>query len=88
MKELTQLSLSEAERNMFLKVGRVAADIGQDAYVVGGFVRDRLLNRNQNRQEQDVDIVTVGDGPALARALPRNCPMSRKWLFSNALERL
>ncbi len=74
MKGLTRFSLSEAERDIFSRIGQIAAGIGQEAYVVGGFVRDRLLNRNQDRQEQDVDIVTVGDGPALAQAVADQLP--------------
>lgn len=74
MKGLTRFSLSEAERDLFSRIGQIAAGIGQEAYVVGGFVRDRLLNRNQDRQEQDVDIVTVGDGPALAQAVADQLP--------------
>ena len=74
MKGRTPFSLSEAERNLFSRIGQIAASLGQEAYVVGGFVRDRLLNRNQNRKEQDVDIVTVGDGPALAQAVADALP--------------
>lgn len=74
MKGLTRFSLSEAERDLFSRIGQIAAGIGQEAYVVGGFVRDRLLDRNQDRQEQDVDIVTVGDGPALAQAVADQLP--------------
>jgi tRNA nucleotidyltransferase/poly(A) polymerase len=74
MKGLTRFSLSEAERDLFSRIGQIAAGIGQEAYVVGGFVRDRLLDRNQDRKEQDVDIVTVGDGPALAQAVADQLP--------------
>ena len=38
---------------------------GLETYVVGGFVRDLLLDRKQ--ELSDIDIVTVGSGISLAR---------------------
>lgn len=51
------------------KIFGIIADICQknevEAYVIGGYVRDILLNRNS----KDVDIVVVGDGVAVASDL-------------------
>jgi len=47
------------------KVGEAAADQGVETYLVGGFVRDKLLGRNT----KDADFVCVGDGIALAHAV-------------------
>ncbi len=47
------------------KVGEAAADLGMETYLVGGFVRDKLLGRNT----KDADFVCVGDGIALAHAV-------------------
>ncbi len=47
--------------------GQLAAEEGQEAYVVGGVVRDVLLGRDLN----EVDIMVVGDGIAFARRLSR-----------------
>ena len=47
------------------KVGEAAADLGVETYLVGGFVRDKLLGRNT----KDADFVCVGDGIALAHAV-------------------
>lgn len=47
------------------KVGEAAADLGVETYLVGGFVRDKLLERNT----KDADFVCVGDGIALAHAV-------------------
>ena len=46
---------------------RLAARQGARAFLVGGAVRDLLLNRGADRT--DIDIVVEGDAPALARAL-------------------
>jgi tRNA nucleotidyltransferase (CCA-adding enzyme) len=48
-------------------IGRKAYELGDQAYAVGGFVRDLLL-RNEN---YDIDVVVEGDGIRLARALAR-----------------
>jgi tRNA nucleotidyltransferase (CCA-adding enzyme) len=45
------------------QIGEIAADIGCEAFVVGGFVRDLFLYR----QDEDLDIVIEGEGIAFAR---------------------
>ncbi len=49
---------------VFQAVSDAAAELGVETYVVGGFVRDLILNRNS----KDVDFVCVGSGIALATA--------------------
>ncbi len=44
-------------------IGEKALEIGYDAYVVGGFVRDLFLYRNN----EDIDIVIEGDGIEFAK---------------------
>ena len=44
------------------KIGQSADDLNIPAYLVGGFVRDLLINR----KNKDIDIVVVGDGIAFA----------------------
>ena len=44
-------------------VGKAGDELSYPTYVVGGFVRDRIINR----PSKDMDFVCVGDGPALAR---------------------
>jgi len=55
-------SIQPHERKVFELVGRCARAIDAPAYVVGGYVRDRLLGR----PTKDIDIVCVGDGIRLA----------------------
>lgn len=48
---------------VFRLIGEVADSMGQEVYVVGGYVRDIFLQRNS----ADIDFVTVGSGIELAR---------------------
>lgn len=50
------------ERKIFDTIAQAAEKINVPAYVVGGYVRDRLLARGT----KDIDIVCVGDGIKLA----------------------
>ena len=61
------MKILEAVSNpIFKNVAEVADEINQETYVVGGFVRDYLLNRGQKK---DIDFVTVGNGILLAKEL-------------------
>lgn len=55
-------SILPHERKIFELVGACARELGVPAYVVGGYVRDRLLGR----ATKDIDIVCVGSGIKLA----------------------
>lgn len=56
------IDFSDKEKLVFRKIAEAAAEIGVDCYVIGGFVRDKIIGR----QTKDADIVCVGDGIALA----------------------
>ena len=47
---------------VFRLIGEAADELGRDAYVVGGYVRDIFLERTSH----DIDFVTVGSGIELA----------------------
>jgi putative nucleotidyltransferase with HDIG domain len=60
---------------------RQSADqIGVDAYVIGGFVRDKILNR---KDPKDIDIVSVGKGIDLAKAVAQNLGKTKVNVFKN-----
>lgn len=59
------LSLSEKEEKLFRTLAAAAAETHVPAYVIGGFVRDKFLNR----RTKDIDVVCIGDGIALAHAV-------------------
>ena len=51
------------EHPIFNIVTQAADELGLETYVIGGFVRDLILNRNQPK---DIDFVCVGSGIELA----------------------
>ena len=51
------------ERKIFDQISTAAEDLSFPTYVVGGYVRDRLLGR----PSKDMDIVCVGSGIKLAK---------------------
>jgi len=51
---------------VFKLIGQCADEIGVDAYVIGGFVRDIFLNRTHKK---DIDVVAIGKGIDLAECV-------------------
>ncbi len=60
LKEILPAHIYETLKEM----GEVAAQLGFNIYVVGGFVRDLLLRK----PNLDIDLVVEGDGPEFVRA--------------------
>lgn len=56
-------NINEEERRLFQLIGVKARALGYPVYLVGGYVRDRLLSR----PSKDVDVVCVGSGITLAQ---------------------
>ncbi|MCL6272746.1 CCA tRNA nucleotidyltransferase [Muricauda sp. 2012CJ35-5] len=48
---------------IFELIGEASSEIGVNSYVIGGFVRDYLLNRGTPK---DIDVVAIGSGIKLA----------------------
>jgi poly(A) polymerase len=63
------------KHSIFQLVSKSADELHQDAYVVGGFVRDFLLERNQKK---DIDFVTIGSGIELATKVHANAKSASK----------
>ncbi len=59
--------VSPLSNPVFRKISRIVDDIGVEAYVVGGYVRDYYLRRPST----DIDVVVVGSGIDVAEALGR-----------------
>ena len=56
------ISVNEREQFVFKKIAKAAEELNLQAFLIGGFVRDKIIGRNT----KDADIVCLGDGIALA----------------------
>lgn len=56
------INCSEKELFVFKKIAHAAKELQMPCYIIGGFVRDKLIGR----KTKDADIVCVGDGIELA----------------------
>ncbi|WP_243388944.1 CCA tRNA nucleotidyltransferase [Flavobacterium aurantiibacter] len=74
----TQNHAAALQHPIFSYVAKTAAQTGVQAYVVGGFVRDYLLNRSG---KPDIDFVVVGNGIAFAEAVATHLPTRPKVQF-------
>lgn len=72
-----ELVFSTAEQYIMELVRKAAAQIGVEAYPIGGFVRDKILGRST----KDIDIVCNGDGIDLAHAVAELLPQPAKVAF-------
>lgn len=60
-----QIQCSDREEVVFRHIGAAARALQVPAYLIGGFVRDKIIGR----PTKDADIVCLGDGIALAHAV-------------------
>ena len=76
------------EHSIFARVAKVAAEVGLDTYVVGGYVRDLILGR----PSKDIDFTCVGSGIHLAQAVAKtfdfHVPLSVFKNFGTAMLKL
>ena len=59
------------QHTIFKTISQSAKDLGLEAYVIGGYVRDFILNRGTHK---DIDIVAVGSGIDLAKNVAKKLP--------------
>lgn len=64
---------------VFKVVSQIVSEQGLEAYVIGGYVRDLLLER----PSKDIDIVVVGNGMDLAQAAAEKLRVKKVSLFKN-----
>lgn len=68
MKILTDAEIAERiDTKMFRILSETVDEMGLEAYIVGGYVRDMLLER----PSKDVDVVVVGSGIEVAKAFAK-----------------
>ena len=77
---LATINLSANEKAIFEKIASAARALGVPAYVIGGFVRDKVMAR----KTKDIDVVCVGSGIELAQEVAQNIkPRPRVVFFKN-----
>jgi len=75
---MKQLNYTNGIRHPFFKtIANAAMDLNTEAFVIGGFVRDLLLDRPC----KDVDIVTSGDGIRLAEESAKRLGVKKVSVF-------
>lgn len=75
----TQNFAHKLKHPVFKVVSQIISEKGLEAYVIGGFVRDLLLER----PSKDIDIVVVGNGMDLAQAAGEKLRVKKVNLFKN-----
>lgn len=74
------MKMKKLKNKIFLQISEVADEMGLETYVIGGFVRDLYLGR----PSKDIDIVTIGSGIELAKAVSKQLePSPRVNVFKN-----
>ena len=66
-------------KRIFETISNVGNEIGQDAFVIGGYVRDQLLNR----ETKDIDIVAIGSGIDFAKKTAKKLKSSPVKIFKS-----
>ncbi len=61
------IKCTEKELFILKKIAHAAEELGTETYLIGGFVRDKIIDR----KTKDADIVCVGNGISLAKAVAK-----------------
>lgn len=69
------------DKKIFKLIGEAADELQMETYVVGGYVRDKLLRRN--KESKDIDFVAVGSGITLAKKVAKKLGRSKISVFKN-----
>ena len=64
---------------IFKTISKIADQLNQPVFVIGGFVRDQILKR----ETKDIDIVTLGSGIDLAKKISKELDSSPVKIFKN-----
>ena len=75
-----QIKCTRQELGLLKKISVAASALGMESYVIGGFVRDKILGR----PTKDIDVVCVGDGIKLAKEVAKQFnPVPHVDVFKN-----
>lgn len=74
------IDCSNKEQFVLKKISNTATDLNESAFIIGGFVRDKIIGR----PTKDLDIVCIGDGILLAQLVAdRFSPRPQVSFFKN-----
>ena len=71
---------------IFRKACETASELNTKSYIVGGFVRDLILNQENNEtkfRKNEIDFVIIGDGPNFASTLAEKFGIKKINIFKN-----
>lgn len=69
------------DNKVFKLIGEAADELQMETYVVGGYVRDKILKRK--KKSKDLDFVAVGSGIQLAKLVAKKLGRSKIAVFKN-----
>ncbi|MBT4063268.1 MAG: HD domain-containing protein [Flavobacteriaceae bacterium] len=61
--------------DIFKTIGKCGDELGIECYVIGGFVRDLLMNR---KAPKDIDVLVIGDGVEMAKKVSKSLNSKEK----------
>ena len=74
------IPVTKEESNLLERIASVSSEINVSSYLIGGFVRDKLLARGC----KDIDVVCIGNGIELAHAVAASLhPVPKVSYFKN-----
>lgn len=71
------IKCTEKELFILKKIAHAAEELGVETYLIGGFVRDKIIDR----PTKDADIVCVGDGIELAKTVAKRFKPEPKFSY-------
>src|SRR6187549_556774 len=71
------IKCTEKELFILKKIAHAAEELGVETYLIGGFVRDKIIGR----KTKDADIVCVGDGIELAKTVAKRFKPEPKFSY-------
>ena len=71
------IKCTEKELFILKKIAHAAEELGVETYLIGGFVRDKIIGR----KTKDADIVCIGDGIGLAKAVAKRFKPEPKFSY-------
>jgi len=78
--EASKIVMDEIEKISFIRtISEVALKNPEEVYIVGGFVRDKILNR----EKREIDFLVVGDGVKFAETLSEVLNVKKISVYKN-----